>query len=457
MNLEILKMLADNGQPLVLTTERINNTLWATRKRGDRVAITVGKYSPPEWALEGLRDSLAHYPRPVTIDGERLETTPAPRAAWVTVLDPLEPNISGSQEREFPLEGEGQDSSPIRNRFNAMVAGVQCSIKTEIPQWERDESVYLSRGDESWGKNHGPLRAVRLEAHTEITAEEIGELGVHWDQPSVPSGSRLEQSTQERRRAMRQRTQALPGMPVQHQGDVHLYPLTGEMGSAWFEPAPIWVDGQPVEIEQSPENMTDAEWLSVVDALLLDPSEMVPVITRNTHLMGACIRPSKRVTTVMMVDTVTEPEREDNGEVTEIRLKLELETSEGESQARTVMGRIFLTGEYEGETTWRVVQGTISRDELQDILTKSLWRDQEDDSLDENNYQCEMLQERMGHLATHILGDPVGAIREEMQNRVDQIRPSVPLPETAVETTSKDGRWTLRLNAAAENEAAAAD
>ena len=256
---------------------------------------------------------------------------------------------------------------------------------------------------------------------------------------------------------MRQRTQTTEGMPLSHMGKVYLYPLTGEMGSAWFEPVPIWVDGQPVEVEQAAENMTDAEWLSVVDALLRDPSGMVPVITRSTRLMGACIRPSKSVTTVVTVERMTEPEREDNGDVTEIRLKLGVETPEGEAQVMTIPGRILLKGEYENEMTWRVVQADISRDELQDILTRALWHDNDDDSWDENNYQYDLLQERMGHLATHILGDPVGAIREEMQNRVDRVHPSVPLPDETVEVTSKDSRWTLRLNAAAENEAAAAD
>ena len=445
MNLETLKLLADDGSPLALTTERIGDKIWVTREGRGQTAITIGSYASAEWALEGLRNALAHYPRPATIDGERLETTPAPSAARVTVLDPRGTDISESREEEFPLD-ESPEAQPIGNRYNAMVAGVRCSIKTDLPQWERDESVHLSRGEENWGRNHGPLRVVKLEAHTEVTAEEIREMGVDWNQPSVPTGSRLEQKTRERRGEMRQRTQGLPGIPARYEGEIYLYPLTGEMGSAWFEPAPIWVDGQPVEVEQPQEVMTDAEWLSVVDALMQDSSEMVPITTQNTRLMGACIRPSKKVTTVVRVETTTEPEREKNGEVAEIRFKLELETPEGESQARTVMGRMLLEGEYEEEMTWRVVQADISRDELQDILIRALWQDHDDDSLDENRYQYDLLQERIGHLATHILGDPVGAIREEMQNRADRIHPSVPLPDETVEVTSGDGRWTLRLN-----------
>ena len=445
MNLETLKLLADDGSPLALTTQTINNKLWVTREGRGRTAITIGSYASAEWALEGLRNALAHYPRPVTIDGERLETTPAPGAARVMVLEPRGPDISGAREETFPLD-ESPEAQPIGNRYNAMVAGVRCRIKADPPQWEKDESIYLNRGTERWDRNHGPLRVVKLEAHTQVTPEEVAEMATDWNLPTVPSGSRLEQRTQERRRAMRQRTQTMEGMLPRYEGEVYFYPLTGEMGSTWFEPAPIWVDGQPVEIEQDTQDMTDAEWLSVVDALLQDPSEMVPVITQNTHIMGGCIKPGRNVTTVVTVETLTEPEREDNGEVKGIRLKLGMETPEGEAQAWTIMGRIFLTGEYEGETTWRVVQETISRDELQDILIRALWRDNDEDSWDENNYQYDLLQERMGHLATHILGDPVGAIREEMQSRVNRIHPSVPLPEAPVETTSEDGRWTLRLN-----------
>ena len=450
-------MLADNGQPLALTTETINNKMWVTREGVDRAAITNGSYPPVEHALEELKGSLAHYPRPVTIDGEPLETSPEPHAARVSVLKPIGPDVSEARKEELPLE-EDEETKPIGSRYNAMVAGVRCRIKVEHPQWERDESIHLSRGEESWGKNHGPLTVVRLEAHTEITAREIGEMAEdRRGQPSVLQGSGLEKRTQERRRAMREKTRSMPGVPPRWEGTVYLHPLAGEIGSTWFEPAPMWVDGQPVQIEQDSLEMTDAEWLSVVDALLQEDSGMVPVITRNNYLMEGCISPNKDIDTVVTVETLTEPEREDNGEVKEIRLKLGIETREGEAQERTVMGRIFLTGEFEGETTWRVVQEAISRDELQDILTRALWRDSEDDSWDENNYQYEMLQIRMGHLATHILGDPVGAIRDEMQNRVNAIHPAVPLPETAVETTSRDGRWTLRLNPPAENEAAAAD
>ena len=218
------------------------------------------------------------------------------------------------------------------------------------------------------------------------------------------------------------------------------------------------VTGRPVWIDQSGEDLTDAQVLSVVDALRWNGSGMVPVGQRGCQLPGMFIPGKTPDTAITGVEFSHDGEEQGLGGVEGITLKMTVTVSdgtEGGTQEEIEMpARVHLGGEFEDEASCRAVLGTITQGELQDILVRAYWREEEWHSWDEMEYQHEMLQERMGNLARHILGDPEGAMLAEMEARVNRIFPNLPVPDRELSTTSRDGRWTLTLNGAAERKAA---
>ena len=75
MNLKTLQMLVDRGYPLHLQTEPAGDHRLLLR-RDDGTEAIYEDYNP----RESLAQRLAHYPQPVWINGERLETRP--RQNW---------------------------------------------------------------------------------------------------------------------------------------------------------------------------------------------------------------------------------------------------------------------------------------------------------------------------------------------------------------------------------------
>ena len=451
MELELLKMMADNGTPLVLRTESRDEQLWVSRDGAEPV-----KFSSHRGGADGLRAALAHYPREVTIDGDILPVTPAPTAARVTVLEPGGHNIEGISPQDF-LPGEDPGNKPLGRRGNAIIGGVLCYINSRPSDREKGNGTYLSRFGGQESPRYRMLQGVRIEPHTEIEADEISQMvkQTAYD-AGIREGSPLHERVMERRLRMIERTEALPGMPERYRGDVHFWPLTGQGGDRnFYRGAPVEVTGRPVAIDQDGTDITDPELLSVADALDWSRSDMVLVTGAGSTVMNIDFKAAPVSLRITGVKAEAEPEGKSPTPAERITMHITLEdTKTGTSGEITLRARMHLWGEYEDELESRVVQGAIDHGELQDILVRAVWTHDEECGWDELKYQHEMMTERMGHLATCLLGDPEGAMLAEMQKRVDRIFPNVPVPARDLSVTSQDGRWTLTLNEAARSQAA---
>ena len=457
MELKTLKLLADNGTPLVIRTDQQGDTLLVSREGGEAIGITWDRGEHEPW----LETILAHYPREVSLNGRRLETTPAPTAARVAVLEPMDYDVSDQMGKDFrPINGPGDE--PLHRQFNALAGGVLCNVGVHITDEERDEQVYLAHlnGERTGHQHHQALRAVRLEAHTVIEADEIRMLGEERGvRPIVPRDRSLDTKLRKQRRGMREHTEALPGMPRRSEGPVHVHPLIGEYGDSEFhEGAPMEVTGRPLRIDQHRLDLTDPEYLSVVDAVNRSGLDLVPVSEHGVMVLGKHVPGTKPDLQVREAEFITEfAPGQENGTTwnrIQLRLVLEDETRKDSEESIVIDARLHMEDEYEDNATCRVVQGQIQQDELQQLLVRAYWQEQDWSSWDEKKYQYEEMGERMTRLAAYTLGDQEGAITAEMQSRVDRIYPGVPVPDHKISVTSWDGRWTLTLNEATECEAA---
>lgn len=452
MRLEVLKMLADNGEALDLRTEERDGCLWGGRAGEE--PIDLGRQCRD---VNDLRRVLAHYPRGVTIDGAALETRPGPELARVTVLEPGRHNLEENQPRELVME-DGQEPGLRSGYFNAVIGGVCCYIREKVSKEEQSARTYLAGWDaEHEYRHHRALRAVRMVPHTEVLAEEINELaaddiyGVN-----IPKDSPLEARTQERRLRMIELTGAAEGMPDRYEGPVHFWPVQGIRGDAdFYRGAPIQVTGRAVAIDQEDTDITDPEFLAVADALERSDTGLVLVTDEEGVVMGEQIDSGPVSLMITEVAAETGPGGRNLTPAESITLTLTLEDREtGTSDEVEIPARLHLRGEWEDELEGRVVPGETPHEELRNILVRALWTHDDEWGWDEKKYQHEMMTERMGHLATHLLGDPEGAMLADMEKRVNRIFPSVPVPDAALTATSADGRWTLTLNGAARSAAA---
>ena len=138
MNIKQLRLLADNGKPLVLTTTAWAGALWITRDE----EVPVEYSRDMGGAHESLEQALAHYPRRVTINGRKLETTPAPTSASVKVLEA--PGYSTGRQHYHPFRPSvSPESEPLGGRYNALAGGVllQCIGRPRSRSEERERTA----------------------------------------------------------------------------------------------------------------------------------------------------------------------------------------------------------------------------------------------------------------------------------------------------------------------------
>ena len=427
MKLELLKMLSDNGGPLHLTVHEEEGNFMISRDGGP----SLPEPASVQGAMNNFRNRLAHYPQEVTINGERLETTPPPRSALALTQTPQGPNFSNCpdtrlQEEESPL---------MTHNFNTIAGGVCCRIGRQTSKEEQEQQVYLSPIEGSGNGQYRLLSAIKLEAHTEIHTQELDQLESRYHTITIPPDTLLEDRTRERRRLMREYTMTMPGMPARFMGHVYTYPLTRNIYEM-MSPAFIEVMGTPVII---PESQTDdnARFVTAAETLMMGQHKLVPVGEIQGQLMGREFPPPGTETLQLQdIEFTQDPGDTHNPEHITMTARL------SDGTALNMPAQFCLTGEVELFADCRVVPGSMLHPDLVELLIRAYW--QEEDDNDEHQYH-EMVQ-RMNNLATHLLGDTREGFRSEMKRNLDRFHTPVPHPREPVTVTSRNGLLTLTFN-----------
>ena len=440
MNLGTLKALADNGKPLDLTVTEREGRSWVSRDGGAEMMLDNDRYP-----LEMLRAQLAHHPGEVWINGESLPTTPAPRMARVETLEPRGPNTADDMPVKLMLEAE--DYRHLDTRFNAIAGGICCFIGQKFQKNEMERSVYFSPSEHHGKQHHRFLRKIALRTHTEIRTEELDQLQEDRWEMEIPSNSDLEQMVILRRQAMRDRTMKLSGMPKIHRGPVYLYVLGGKREDPEFDiPVPMAVTGTPLVVNQDKTGLQDSELVTVVEALYRSDCELVPVRDAPGSMIGAMAEvPGEEAAHAERVDFVIQEEKPNSsGDIT-IHLILE------DGQSFDIPGEFHLTGDRESEAEQRIKPGSMTPEELRDILVRAYWDWGEQTSWEGKKLQRQEARGRMHNLATHLCGDNETAVRNELQRILESAHTPVPRPKAPVTMTSRDGGMTITMNPGGEN------
>ena len=172
---DILKTLADNGQPLHVRPSADPADPYRTLlHRDDRPQILYGHIG-----LEfDLRDRLVHHPREVTVNDQPLPTRPPPALAQVTVHHAL------SRENDHNHLGTVHLEPGIRpSRFNALAAGVWAYL-TPV-RTTASNLRHRSPNPDHRARHHRVLNLVTLTTHSELEADELDLLTVN-AQSGVP-------------------------------------------------------------------------------------------------------------------------------------------------------------------------------------------------------------------------------------------------------------------------------
>ena len=434
-DLEMLKMLAYDGSPLVITTrENPGENQGTIVERNGTARMT---HSAPA----DIRNSLVHYPAGVTVDGIPVETTPFPD--WARL-------------RAFAYTDDGQSSpagikGPPVSRgtvHNAIAGGVLCTVNVNM----NIQRSYHSPG----GNWEGPWqRALEVKATPvyRIETREIRELKADpvGQTPAAPRESALQAKLAARAHLQMERSAEYPGAPPEHHGGAFSYFLQEYGMDPFQQGAPIIVHGTPVEIEcQDDEN--PALCTALAQAMYRYSDDLVPVLPRFRG--GERISPEAgRITacrfTVLQEPDSDEPEPPGWSFEPVHDLQVEIQVENVENAGTTTMPADFdLTGYDISDMHVRYVPGRARREDLENGIRWGYWRDSEDMSQQEMNERLKGMNEDIHNMVTAALEDPVEAFRNEMQTAADRFLPWTPRPRQTVSVTSRDGRTTITHNPA---------
>ena len=433
MNLEALRLLRDNSRPLQVTLEETENEILLTRD-----GTTVSDQRSAD-ALTDLKRALAHHPQEVWINGERLETTPWTGLGRVTLTEP------GSPMSHRGIDpGEKTPGPPI----NAYVGGVATQINTGLRLGKRTTDIYFTPREETGREHHHhtPLSTVQVQAFLEIEAGELDEIKARGTILQIPENSPLEERIIVRAEAMIQRTMKRREMPPRYSGEIYGRPTRGEQGEEHCEePYAIGVEGKPVVIVQDDDDgeMENSVFITIVENLYREDSELVPVMEQEVITGRAVIPPAgpeAQRTRSVAFDIEDHPSHPAWAE----RITMKIELEDGTRSAHDCSFHLCGTAEWGAEM--KIVPRRVERQEITDLLTRAYWTRQENQNRDEFRQNREEYEERMDILAEHLVGNTIRAVREELQRMLDQLHPSIPIPEEKITVTSWNGKLQLTLN-----------
>ena len=242
MDLELIRLLADDGTPLEVRVEQGEGEAWVSRPlKGAHLVREDG-------VLEKLRHALRHYPREAVINGEAVETSPAPRESVVELGEHDGRNLLTCRFRRLHPREEPED--PFRIIAGGVgIAAVPAAGNAGPEEELTHQSRYVTLAEGSGARHRRPLSILRTTTALEVRAHELGGLEMKDGSVRIRPGSLLDDMTRERRRETEERTLALTGIPPVFRGAVYGYPISGERGDPRrWTPAPMAVKGTPVTI-----------------------------------------------------------------------------------------------------------------------------------------------------------------------------------------------------------------
>ena len=447
MKLELIKLLADNGEPLEITTRETHD---GTTVRRGQTEITVRRGQTEITVKQKgqfermLRDSLRHYPREVRVNGERLETTPAPTDSMVEIMEHDGRNLEGYEFRMLhPRERE--------RRFDMIVGGVGHYMKQSHPYGDKsNERRYLTPMTRQ-ARHHRGLSILRTTTVQVVRTGEIGELRESHGSPVIPEPSTLALTVREQMREKEEKTLAREGMPEIYRGEVFEYALTGEEGDdKYYKSAPIEVTGNPVMIQL--EYGEEAKLVSAASALYHADSEWVPVGMESGRHEYPGTQGVNREPLNAEVEFIMDPP--DAGKFDSVR-SITVQVKAQDGRTLSVPAQFHISGEFEDQAEVRVARGAgIENGELTDALVQAYWKSQDWDSAYEEASARFGLERRMENLATHVLGDNRKALEKELLHHAGKFFTMIPAPAAPVSVTANDGRITITMHPAEQEQAA---
>ena len=438
MRLETIRLLADNGSPLEVTLEVRENDVLVTR---DGTTLQEQLSADP---LGDLRAALTHYPREVRINGEPLDIAPWPGLASVTLTSP---NLNGEPNREnWKLRLMLGDRTPSAV-FDGRIAGVMARMRTSWDFRKKLMSHYFTPAWETDKQHHIPLSMVEVTAFVEIQADEL--LQLH-DNPKgaaeIPEGSKLENRVLERAQAMIEHTMERPEMPARHPGRVYGKPTKGEMANEHYDDTyAVAVHGKPIIVTPWDDGgeMENSTFVTVVENLYRNDSELVPVLEWSSSMGNAAIPPADPGTPRTRGATFEVQDHPANPAWAE-SITMLLEMADGTVSQHSC--DFWFDGAAECEAEAKVVPENVCKEEIAELLTRAYWTNQEFREWEQMRNARDSLRERMTILAEHLLGNTSRAARKELQLLLDGFQASFPLPEERITVSSRDGKLQLTLN-----------
>ena len=206
MNLKLLKLLQNNGTPLVITVEENGK---GKQDRITRDGVTVEEQYE---SLKQIKEALAFYPEEVWINKEKMETTQWPGLAEVRITEQDKGGLERNSKRKVDLRGP--DPRPTLQRHRRRRDDISAP---DGPAEERYEGPVLHPKEDSALKHHVLLETVTLTAFIEIQAGET-------ENPdgkyllAIPEGSDMEATVMTRAKAMIERTIDRKELPKPHEG-----------------------------------------------------------------------------------------------------------------------------------------------------------------------------------------------------------------------------------------------
>ncbi len=425
MNKETLALLADNGGPLDLEFVPTREG-WIMNRDGRSAGP-----DPELDSRERLEESLAWYPRPVTINGEPLETR-----EW-------NPDLGTRIDIQLPaLDGRSGAVNQVKNNparkiysHNARVGGVLTHLQAEM---DINRDTYLAP-THSGLPGHDPLAIVAFSVLMQVETAEIAELDESKDGcsrivPRSPLESRVRDRLQRDQELARSVAVAAGEVNPPHEGKVYRRPMTGENGSDVFTDSyPIAVTARPIVVRDGDVAEFNSEYVSVIENLYLD-GRLIPVDERDWINNERVSGPFKDVAevgaaefTIMPVDSET-PES----------ITLTIETDDEEDPIE-IPARFVMTGEFIDEAQVRVVPGALTQEQLAGYVFRGYWTYKDMTSWDDAKYEAEVLMDRVKSMTTYAAGDREGAVERELNMLVNGFHPAVPMP--------KDRRVSVRNHA----------
>ena len=430
MQLELLTMLADNGGPLDIT---IRKGTGGTQVSRGKKSVEVSHFQ----AEEMLPGALRHYPRPVRVNGERLETTPAPTGSIVEIMEHDGRNLTGWGFRRLdPAEAEDQP------RFSIIAGGVGLYSNSHNSEDQPNQTRYLTPAPGA-ARHHSPLFIIRTTTTQVVLTKEIGELEESLGNVRIPARSDITLKVHDRRRNTEERTLARDGMPPIYRGEAFEYALMGdEEDDGKRSPAPIRVAGTPVEIGW--EYGQEALAVSAADALYHEDHDLVPVHTGTPqHSYAGCESTCREPALAIVKFRMDPPAAGRMESVQSITLSI---TTEGR-ETLEVPARFLMKGEFEDEASVRVARdASISLGELQEALMRAYWKTRDWDSNEEEESVHGAMEQRMKNLALHLLGKNESALQSKLLAHAGNFFTMVPAPREPVSVTTPDGRITMTAN-----------